>query len=328
MPTERKKVLVLGQPGKLQVAQAIDSVLPWLRARVDVVSNGWLSDALAAGAPPADLALVFGGDGTILKVARWLAGRPIPIMGVNLGKLGYLAEFALDELDGQLDNVLGLLDGGEGSQGSNRLLSRRMMLNCSIVQRDTHRLMAEPGPGTESEPGSRTGLIGPGPGTGRLANGRGDFDSIALNDVVISAGEPFRVIELRVFIGQDVLASYYGDGLIVSTPSGSTAYNMSAGGPILSPEMRAIVVTPICPHSLSYRPIVLPGSVELVIETVETNPGTSVIVDGQVTARLAVGDRVAVRCSDCETLLVENPLHAKYHTWVTKLHWGRQPRYR
>jgi NAD+ kinase len=162
---------------------------------------------------------------------------------------------------------------------------------------------------------------------GRAGSG-GGFDAVALNDVVISAGAPFRVIELRVSVGPDVLASYYGDGLIVATPSGSTAYNMSAGGPIVSPDMRAIVVTPICPHSLSYRPIVLPGAAELAIDAVETNAGTSVIVDGQVTTQMAVGDRLLVSCSDSETLLVENPAHAKYHTWVTKLHWGRQPRYR
>ena len=287
MTTTRKRVLVLGHPGKLQVAQAIEGVLPWLRERVDVVGQGWLTDAGLSADQSADLALVFGGDGTILRVARWLAGRPVPVMGVNLGKLGYLAEFALEELKGELGNVL---DG-------RCQVSRRMMLKCSVVQ--------------ASQPGAS-----------------GDFDSIALNDVVISAGEPFRVIELRVSVGSDLLASYYGDGLIVSTPSGSTAYNMSAGGPIVSPELAGVVVTPICPHSLSYRPIVMPGSVELGIEAVETNPGTSVIVDGQVTTRLAAGDRVEIRRSEAEALLVENPRHAKYHTWVTKLHWGRQPRYR
>jgi len=284
MAAHRKRILVLGHPGKRQVASAVEAVLPWLRREADVVGDGWLNKLSDAEPPEADMALVFGGDGTILRVARWLGGRPIPIMGVNLGKLGYLAEFNLQELRDQFPLVL----------ADRCRVSRRMMLACAVQQ------------------------------GGAAA---GDFDSVALNDVVVSAGEPFRVIELRVIVGTDKLASYYGDGLIVATPSGSTAYNMAAGGPILSPEVSAIVVTPICPHSLSYRPIVLADSVELTVEAVASNPGTSVIIDGQVTTKLSPGDRVAVRRSPHDTLLVENPAHPRYHTWVTKLHWGRQPRY-
>lgn len=288
MTSNRKRILVLAHPGKQQVRAAIESVLPWLREQAEVIGDGWLSQPGSPPAPPeADLALVFGGDGTILRVARWLNGRTIPIMGINLGKLGYLAEFALEELAEQLPRVLA---------GECRL-SSRMMLDCAVVPQ--HR---------SANPDA--------------------FGAIALNDVVIHAGQPFRVIELRVTIGPDVFASYFGDGLILSTASGSTAYNMSAGGPIISPEVPAIVLTPICPHSLSYRPVVLPASAEVRIEAIEANEGTSVIVDGQVTSRLAGGDSVHVRRSDCQTLLVENPGHPKYHTWVTKLHWGRQPRYR
>ncbi|MCG3179714.1 MAG: NAD kinase [Phycisphaerae bacterium] len=286
MAAQRKRIIVTGNPGRQRVTETVEQVLPWLRERAEIIGGGLVGDLAQLSPLEADLALAFGGDGTILRVGRLLKGTQIPIMGVNLGKLGFLAEFSLDEMRSQFDNVLA---------GRNHV-SRRMMLECCVQQ------------------------------NGQSCDTPGDFDTVALNDVVISAGEPFRLIELRVLVGRDELTSYHGDGLIVSTPSGSTAYNMAAGGPLLNADLRAMVVTPICAHSLSYRPVVLPDDVRLTIEAVEVNAGTSVILDGQVTTRLAVGQRVVLRRNPDDCLLVENADHRRYHTWVTKLHWGRPPR--
>ncbi len=278
--TDRKRILVLGNPKRGRVQEVVDLTLPFLRERADVVEDSLIADMTRVADLDAELAITFGGDGTILSVARNLGGRPVPILGVNIGKLGFLAEFTLDELKTQLDKVLA---------GENHV-SRRMMLACSV-------------------------------GDGAA------FKSVALNDVVISAGEPFRVIELKVFVDGQELASYYGDGLIISTPSGSTAYNMAAGGPIISPGVDAIVLTPICPHSLSYRPLVLGCDCDLVIEPREVNPGTTVIVDGQSTTRLQAGQRVRVGRNSYGCLLVETPVRHHFDTLRSKLHWGRVPRY-
>jgi len=287
MTPDRKRIYVVGKPHRPRVADAIAQVMPFLQERAEIIDGGPIEDLSALADQDADLAVAFGGDGTILAVARWLNGRETPILGVNIGKLGFLAEFSLEEMQEQLDAVLA---------GRNHV-SRRMMLQCCVE--------------------------GPGPDAGRPES----FDHIALNDVVVAAGEPFRLIELKVTVDSDELTTYHGDGVIVSTPSGSTAYNLAAGGPILSPGLHALVVTPVCPHSLSYRPIVLPDAAEVTIEAMVANPGTSVILDGQVTRQLARGQRVRVRRSPGDCLLVENADHQRYHTLRTKLHWGHGPRY-
>lgn len=287
MSHSRKRILVLGNPSRGRVKEVVEQTLPFLREHGEIVGGGLIQDMTTSNQLEADLAVTFGGDGTILKVARWLGGRPIPIMGVNIGKLGFLAEFSLQEMKDQLDRVLA---------GENHV-ARRVMVRCDVVDRN-----------------------------GR-ADESADFNGVALNDVVISAGAPFRVIELKVFVDGDELASYYGDGLIVSTASGSTAYNMAAGGPIVSPNVNALVLTPICPHSLSYRPLVLAGDASLLIQAVEVNEGTAVIIDGQSTTKLHAGQQVRVQRNDYDCLLVQNPTRHEFETLRSKLHWGRAPRY-
>ncbi len=154
------------------------------------------------------------------------------------------------------------------------------------------------------------------------ASGDFAFESVCLNDCVIHAGPPFRMISLAVELDGRQLTQLDGDGLIVCTPTGSTAHNMSAGGPILMAEVDGMVLTPINPHSLTHRPIVINAEGQLAVEITECNPGTTAIIDGQVPCPLAKGDRVVLRAADLRASIVLNPRSAKWQHLVSKLHWG------
>jgi len=230
-----------------------------------------------------DFAVVFGGDGSIISAARSLSQANVPVIGVNLGKLGFLAEFSADELKQYLQDILG---------GKMRI-EKRMMLDCAVC-----------------------------------TSGKERFRAQALNDVFVMAGPPFRMIELRIAVDGQPLADCVSDGLIVSTPTGSTAYNMSAGGPILSGKMEAMVVTSICPHSLSFRPIVIDAKSRIEISAVYLNAGSSVLVDGQVSAPLRMDDIVRVERAKEAFSIVNNPLRTEWDTLAGKLSWAGKPKYK
>jgi NAD+ kinase len=149
----------------------------------------------------------------------------------------------------------------------------------------------------------------------------------ALNDAVITAGPPFRMIEVGLSADSDEGVRYYGDGLIISTASGSTAYNVSAGGPIISPDVESFCITPICPHSLSFRPVVVSSKSRVVVAAVKVNAGTTLFCDGQASTPLAAGERVIIRRNHADVLLVENPREREWRTLAEKLNWGSGPRY-
>jgi len=151
--------------------------------------------------------------------------------------------------------------------------------------------------------------------------------AFALNDAVISAGPPFHMIELELNANGGEGVRFFGDGVIVATPSGSTAYNVSAGGPILDPGVEALCVTPICPHSLSFRPVVVSSRNHVVIAASKVNPGTTLFCDGQETAKLSRGDRVIVRRSPHDVRLIENPATRQWRNLSEKLNWAATPRY-
>jgi len=201
-----------------------------------------------------DLIVVLGGDGTLLAVARAIGERAVPVLGVNLGTLGYLAEISLDELFPTLEDVL-----------ADRLRTETRMRLDVRVERG----------------GRDIGLY------------------LALNDAVIARTALSRMIDLQTWADDVEVTTYHGDGLIVATPTGSSAYSLSAGGPLLLPGIGAIVLTPICPHALTQRPIVLPKPCQVVIEVLDTRGGeVHLTVDGQVGCELQEGDRVSVSASD------------------------------
>ena len=274
-----KRILILGSRDKRSVRETVERLLPFLEERVEVVSNNVLQPGPLA-LDSAEFALVFGGDGSMLSAARNLQNTQIPMLGVNLGTLGFLAEFAVEELKEQFDTLLkGPLP-----------ISRRMQLEV------------------------------------RVHNGQ-DFSEAAFNDVVVTAGPPFRMIDLDIVANDDPLMLCRGDGLIIATPTGSTAYNLSAGGPIIAAESRAIVITPICPHTLALRPIMLDDESCVAITAVRVNEGTTLSLDGRLRTDLSIGDKVEIRRGKRDWYLVQNPAHGAWESIRSKLNWGRLPKY-
>ncbi len=273
-----------GQP---QAAETVRGLVKWLSEReLEVRADpecarlvGLPGSTIEKLAAEVDLIVSLGGDGTLLSVARAVGARAVPILGVNLGTLGFLTEVTLEEMMPVLEKVL---------EGSAPLVSR-MRLEVVVVRED-----------------------------GEL----GRF--IALNDAVITKTALARMIDLETFAdGQDV-TSYHGDGLILATPTGSTAYSLSAGGPILLPGTEAIVLTPICPHSLTQRPLVLPveSEVEVVVHTL--GGGATITIDGQEGIELLDGDRVTVRRSSHPIDIVGCPRRTRFEILQAKLRWGER----
>ena len=225
-----------------------------------------------------DLMLVLGGDGTMIATARMLGDKEVPVLGVNYGGLGYLAEFRVEELYTALESIL------EG----NYRIDTRVMLRVQLMRGDKE-----------------------------VARTR------VLNDVVINKSALARIIEIEANLNQQFVNSFRADGLIVSTPTGSTAYNLSAGGPVIYPSMNAVVITPICPFTLSNRPLVVPDDavIELCLKT--HTEDAAVTLDGQVGFPLEVEDRVVIRKSRTTFQLVQ-PMNRNYFEVLRdKLRWGR-----
>jgi len=225
-----------------------------------------------------DLILVLGGDGTMIATARMMGNVEVPVLGVNYGGLGYLAEFRIEELYTALESIL----------SGNYRLDKRVMLEVELIR--------------EQENVTRNRV---------------------LNDVVINKSALARIIEIEAYLSRQFVNSFRADGLIVSTPTGSTAYNLSAGGPVIFPSMNAVVITPICPFTLSNRPIVVPDDavIELCLKTEQED--VALTLDGQVGFPLKVEDRVAIRKSKTTFNLVQPTNRNYFEVLRDKLRWGR-----
>jgi NAD+ kinase len=225
-----------------------------------------------------DLILVLGGDGTMIATARLIGDTEVPVLGVNYGGLGYLAEFRIEELYTALESIL----------CGNYRLDKRVMLAVELLRRD------------ETVTRNRV-----------------------LNDVVINKSALARIIEIEAYLNRQFVNSFRADGLIVSTPTGSTAYNLSAGGPVIFPSMNAVVITPICPFTLSNRPIVVPDDavIELWLKTDQED--VALTLDGQVGFPLKVEDRVVIRKSQTKFNIVQPTNRNYFEVLRDKLRWGR-----
>ena len=225
-----------------------------------------------------DLILVLGGDGTMIATARQMGDAEVPVLGINYGGLGYLAEFRIEELYAALESIL----------AGNYRLDKRVMLAVELLR------------GDESVARNRV-----------------------LNDVVINKSALARIIEIEAYLNQQFVNAFRADGLIVSTPTGSTAYNLSAGGPIIFPSMDAVVITPICPFTLSNRPIVVPddSAIELRLKTDQEN--VTLTLDGQVGLPLKIEDRVVIHKSKTTFNLVQPTNRNYFDVLRDKLKWGR-----
>ena len=225
-----------------------------------------------------DLILVLGGDGTMIATARMLGDREVPVLGINFGGLGYLAEFRIEELYQALESIL----------AGNFRVDKRVMLGMELRRGD--ELVTQ---------------------------------NRVLNDVVINKSALARIIEIEAYLNHQFVNSFRADGLIISTPTGSTAYNLSAGGPVIFPSMNAVVITPICPFTLSNRPIVVPddATIELLLKTDQEE--VTLTLDGQVGFSLNVEDRVVIRKSSVTFNLVQPSNRNYFDVLRDKLRWGR-----
>lgn len=225
-----------------------------------------------------DLVVVLGGDGTMISMARLVGDTEVPVLGINYGSLGYLAEFRFEEMFPALEEIL----------AGNYKLDRRVMLAAELLRGDKQVMQSR-----------------------------------VLNDVVINKSALARIIEIDAFLNDQFVNSFRADGLIVSTPTGSTAYNLSAGGPVIYPSMNAIVITPICPFTLSNRPIVVPDDSVIELSLKTPNEEVALTLDGQVGTSLEVGDRVLIRKSKTAFHLVQPTTRNYFEVLRDKLRWGR-----
>ena len=279
------RLVMFGDPARGSVAEAIQDFSQFLKDKAKVVAVCDISECRAEILREIDFAVVLGGDGSIISAARTLSEARVPVIGVNLGKLGFLAEFSAAEFKKWYNGII----------SGKAPVEKRMILSCRV---------------SDKSKGSPQ-----------------RFHSKAVNDVYITAGPPYHVIELNISVDGEHVASCVGDGLIVSTPTGSTAYNLSAGGPILAGAMEAMVITPICPHSLSFRPIVIGAANVVQISATRLNEGTTVSVDGQVSTGLSLRDVVTIAKEKCSFLIVDNPARTRWDTLATKLGWAKKPKY-
>ncbi len=227
-----------------------------------------------------DLIVVFGGDGTMLRAARAVCGHNIPILGINIGGLGYLTEVNLNEMTDALEIIL--KDGFR--------TEKRMMLDVAVTRH-----------------GEKAG------------------EGTVLNEVVINRDNLSRIVELETAVNDRHLATFKADGLIIATPTGSTAYSLSAGGPIIFPEQHAMILNPICAHTLTNRPVVLPEDVVIQVVLWTKEQGATLTLDGQVSFMLKSGDAINVRKSLYVTTLVASPHRDYLEILRTKLGWGGLP---
>ena len=226
-----------------------------------------------------EMIIVLGGDGTLLSVARLVGDREVPILGVNLGGLGFLTEITLEELHRVVERVV---------QGD-FITNERVVLNASVIRRGER--MAE---------------------------------FIVLNDAVINKGALARIIDLETTINQDYVTTFKSDGLIISTPTGSTAYNLSAGGPIVYPSLHCIILTPICPHTLTNRPIVIPDDVVIRATLKAKQQEVILTLDGQQGLTLEFEDVVEVKKAEGRILLIKSPYRHYFEVLREKLKWGER----
>jgi NAD+ kinase len=288
-----KRIGIVLKPNQPDALKTICELVDWLAKREMVLVTAQELDRVQIeretgcaieAVPPEELAknvdlmLVLGGDGTMIATARMIGDAEVPVVGVNYGGLGYLAEFRIEEMYTALEAIL----------PGNYRLEKREMLDVQLKR------------GSETVTRNRV-----------------------LNDVVINKSALARIIEIEAYFDEMFVNSFRADGLIVSTPTGSTAYNLSAGGPVIFPSMNAVVITPICPFTLSNRPIVVPDDTPIELRLKTDKEEVALTLDGQVGFPLLAEDRIIIRKSRTTFNLIQPPNRNYFDVLRTKLRWGR-----
>ncbi len=261
--------------------EAADSLVMYLRKKsighfVIHSKKGNMRDSVQNKIPDCDLCITFGGDGTLLFASRVFSPYGIPIVGINLGGLGFITEFRESEVTECVECFL----------HKDFTLEKRVMIDVQLF-RDKKEV----------------------------------FQSTGLNDLVVSTGGISRLIELGVSSGHSFIGSYRADGIIIATPTGSTAYSLAAGGPILEPKMKAFVISPICPHSLGARPLVVPSNEEVKVKIMSDHREIMGTVDGQIAVKLKCNDEIFIRQSKVVTTLISLNKRSFYDIVSEKLSW-------
>lgn len=272
----RPRAYLLGSGGRINILAEAQKLRPLVEQHLDVVLADYLGEQ-DLSQTPADLAVVMGGDGSILRAALQMRDEQIPILGVNLGKLGFLASISPEGLEEALVQVVG---------GEARIVEH-LMFQCTVTR-----------------------------------DGQTLAQTLGLNETAIFAGPPFSMLSVELYVDAELATTYACDGLIVSTPVGSTAHSLSAGGPILRKTLHAFVICPICPHTLTVRPVV--DTADRVYEVVvpQPNEGTTVVVDGRPLWRLEASDRVRIERARPTFKLLECRGQTYYRTLRDKLGWA------
>lgn len=290
-----KTIALIGKYHSLEIAESLRRLAEYLHERgisvfveretsehigriVDL--SRWVTCGFNDIGAHADLAIVLGGDGTMLNAARRLARYGVPLVGVNQGRLGFMTDIARDDLLTCMDD---LLDGRFAPE-------TRMLLDAEVIR-----------------------------------DGKEIASNMALNDVVIDKGAIGRMIEFELFIDGEFIYKLRSDGLIVSTPTGSTAYSMSSGGPILHPTLTGIALVPLCPHSLTNRPVIVNDSAEIELRIIHAED-PRVHFDGQVTHDLARHDCVRLKRSDYTICFLHPPGYSYFAMLRQKLQWSERPK--
>lgn len=284
--TPKPRVILAYNESKQDAVAHLDRVREIMLPTADIVTEVKTDGQPLPADVDADFAVVLGGDGTLLGKARSCLDRspPIALIGVNFGRLGFLAEFDLDSLSEHVATII----------SADPPVSERMVLEARVEK-----------------------------GAGHMPEG------VAVNDCVITAGKPFRMIELELSIDGTRATSFGGDGVIVATPLGSTAYNVSAGGPIVGPDTHGMIITPIAAHSLAFRPIVVSANSEVRLRVTKANPETTLMLDGQEYIPLAEGEVIVVRRDPRRRVrFVTNPAKSYWEILYNKMRWAAPPDYR
>jgi NAD+ kinase len=286
------RIGIIAKRNKPEAANIIHHLVDWFRPRkVEVFIENEMAHLLGPHAlepnvntiereafpSRAQMILVLGGDGTLLSVARLVGDHKVPILGVNLGGLGFLTEITLEELYRVLERVIQ----GDFTTGE------RVVLSASVIRK-----------------------------------GKEVAEFTVLNDAVINKGALARIIDMETTINGEYVTTFKSDGVIISTPTGSTAYNLSAGGPIVYPSLHCIILTPICPHTLTNRPIVVPDEVEIRATLKTRQQEVMLTLDGQQGFPLEVEDVVEVKKASVGILLIKSPYRHYFEVLREKLKWG------
>ncbi|MDZ4658363.1 MAG: NAD(+)/NADH kinase [Bythopirellula sp.] len=275
--TKRPRILMLADADRPRIREQAVALRPMVEQHVEVVDliDNFVATELETD--NIDFAMVLGGDGSMLRAAHLLGYEQLPILGVNLGRLGFLADLQPEQLPEVLPRV---------AAGEYRVISH-LMFECEV-----------------------------------LRNGKVIERALGLNEASVLAGPPFEILEIQLYVDAELVTTYSCDGLIVSSPVGSTAHNLSAGGPILRKDLQAFVISPINPHTLTNRPVV--DSAERVYELRVPNPleGTALVVDGKILCQPTAEDRIRITRSEAQFQLIEFSGYGYYRTLREKLGWG------